>query len=86
MNIKVKALKLHKLVGSLILLPLLWTATTGAAFTVAKEILGNKALGKTLLQLHTLETFGLEKIYPLVLWLSVFIVLIAAVVLMWKKR
>jgi hypothetical protein len=85
MNIKAKALKFHKIMGSLLLLPLAWTATTGVAFTIVKEILGNKALGKTVLHLHTLETFGLHKIYPIVLGVSVLVALGSAVVLMWKS-
>jgi hypothetical protein len=84
MNIKAKALKFHKIMGSLLLLPLAWTATTGVAFTIVKEILGNKALGKTVLHLHTLETFGLHKSYPIVLGVSVLVALGSAVVLMWK--
>lgn len=82
--LKAKALRYHKLIGSLVLLPLLWTSATGMAFTIVKEVMGNKALGKTILHLHTLETFGLHKIYPLVLGASVWIVLIAAIVLLWK--
>jgi hypothetical protein len=85
MNIKAKALKFHKIMGSLLLLPLAWTATTGVAFTIVKEILGNKALGKTVLHLHTLETFGLHKSYPIVLGVSVLVALGSAVVLMWKS-
>ena len=85
MNIKAKALKFHKLIGSLLLLPLAWTATTGVAFTIVKEIMGNKVLGKTILHLHTLETFGLHKIYPLILGVSVLVALGSAVVLMWKS-
>ena len=85
MNIKAKALKFHKLIGSLLLLPLAWTATTGVAFTIVKEILGNKVLGKTILHLHTLETFGLHKVYPIVLGVSVLVALASAVVLMWKS-
>jgi hypothetical protein len=85
MNIKAKALKFHKIMGSLLLLPLAWTATTGVAFTIVKEIMGNKVLGKTILHLHTLETFGLHKIYPIVLGASVLVALGSAVVLMWKS-
>jgi hypothetical protein len=85
-TIKAKALRYHKIMGSLILLPLFWTSTTGMAFTVVKEILGNKALGKTILHLHTLETFGLHKVYPFVLGASLWVVLIAAIILMWKPR
>ena len=85
MNIKAKALKFHKLIGSLLLLPLAWTATTGVAFTIVKEIMGNKALGKTILNLHTLETFGFEKVYPIILGVSVLVALGSAVVLMWKS-
>ncbi|MCE2931194.1 MAG: hypothetical protein LW809_07430 [Vampirovibrionales bacterium] len=84
-QLKIKALKFHKLIGSLLLLPLAWTATTGMAFTIVKEILGNKVLGKSILHLHTLQTFGLHKIYPLILGVSVLVALGAAVVLMWKS-
>ncbi len=86
MKIKAKVLKAHKLLGSLLMLPLLWTTASGIAFTLVQEIGGNKVLGKEILHLHTLETFGLHKIYPLILGISVMATLATAVVLMCKPK
>ncbi len=86
MKFKAKALKAHKVLGSLLMLPLLWTTISGVAFTLVKEIGGNKALGKAILHLHTLETFGLHKIYPLILGISVLATLATAIMLMWKSK
>jgi hypothetical protein len=55
-------------------------------FTLVKEIGGNKALGKTILHLHTLQVIGLHKVYPLVLGLSLVALLLTAVVLLWRRR
>lgn len=86
MKFKANALKAHKVLGSLLMLPLLWTTISGVAFTLVKEIGGNKALGKAILHLHTLETFGLHKIYPLILAISVLATLATAIMLMWKSK
>jgi hypothetical protein len=83
---KAKALRWHKRLGALLMLPLLWTVLTGMGFTLFKEVLGNKALGKTLLHLHTLEIIGLEKVYPFILGLSILATLLSAAILMYRKK
>lgn len=85
-RLKKVALPWHKLLGTLLLLPLTWTLLTGMGFTLVKEIGGNKALGKTILHLHTLQVIGLHKVYPLVLGLSLLALLLTAVVLLWRRR
>jgi hypothetical protein len=85
-NKKAKALALHKRLGLFLFAPLLWTAITGMGFTLFKEILGNKELGKTLLHLHTLEVIGLEKVYPFVLGLSVIGIFVTAILFSRKQR
>jgi hypothetical protein len=82
---KKTALKLHKIIGSLLLLPLMWTAGTGMAFTYVKEFLHNKALAKTIINLHMFGAFGLQKFYPFILGISLIVTLFSAMVLMWRS-
>jgi hypothetical protein len=83
-SLRRQALKWHKITGSLLILPLLWTSTTGMIFTIVKEIGGNRELGKAILHWHTLQIVGLHKIYPFFVGLSIFATLTFAILLIWR--
>lgn len=57
--------KYHRQIAIILSLPLCLTVFTGMGITIAGEILHQRELRETFTQLHTLEFFHLEKIYPL---------------------
>ena len=57
--------KYHHQIAIILCLPLLLTVLSGMGITISREILHQHELSETLTQLHTLELFHLEKIYPL---------------------
>jgi hypothetical protein len=57
--------KYHRQIAIALCLPLLLTVLSGMGVTITRELLHQRDLGRILLQIHTLELFHLEKIYPL---------------------
>lgn len=57
--------KYHRWLAIAFALPLLNTIVTGIGFTIAKS-LHQRQLAGFLIHLHTLETFGLEEVFPII--------------------
>ncbi|MFM7468196.1 MAG: peptidase [Vampirovibrionales bacterium] len=83
-TVKRYGLKWHKAVGAVLALPLALTTVTGILFTYFHDYTHQKSLAKACLHWHTLEVFHLEKLYPLVLGVSLLSVLLSALVLWFK--
>jgi hypothetical protein len=84
-TLKQHSLRLHKILGSVLALPLLLTTVTGMLFTYFHDYTHQKALAKACLKWHTLEVWHLEGIYPMILGVSVLSVLASAAVLAWRR-
>lgn len=56
--------KYHRWLAIICALPLLLTVITGMTFPIAKA-LHQRQLAGFLIHLHTLETFGLEDVFPI---------------------
>ena len=57
--------KYHRWLAIAFALPLLLSIVTGIAFTIAKS-LHQRQLAGFLIHLHTLETFGLDGVFPII--------------------
>ena len=57
--------KFHRLIAITVCLPLIVTAVTGVATTIALEWFHQEELGGFLIKVHTGEIFGLAAIYPI---------------------
>lgn len=57
--------KYHRQIAIILSLPLILTVITGVGYTLVADWFGQEESGEFLLELHTLELFHLEKIYPL---------------------
>ena len=57
--------KYHRWLAIAFALPLLLTIVTKIAFPIAKS-LHQRELARFLVHLHTLETFGLEEVFPII--------------------
>ncbi len=57
--------KYHRWLAIVFALPLINTIITGIGFSIAKS-LHQRAIAGFLIHLHTLETFGLDGIFPII--------------------
>lgn len=57
--------KYHRLIAIAVSIPLILTVITGVGYTIFEEWFGQEEFADFLLELHTFEILGLEKIYPL---------------------
>lgn len=58
--------KYHRKMALIFSLPLLTTVVSGLLYSIAREWLGQRQVARFLIQVHTLEIFGLEKFFPII--------------------
>jgi hypothetical protein len=58
--------KYHRWIAIVFSLPLITTVVTGMGTTIAGEWLHQRQISKFLLNVHTLEIFGLEEVFPII--------------------
>jgi uncharacterized iron-regulated membrane protein len=56
--------KYHRQLAIAVSLPLILTVITGMGYSIFDEWFGQEKIAEFLLEIHTFEILGLEKIYP----------------------
>ncbi len=80
--------KYHRWLAIAISLPLILTVVTGVGYTIFREWFHQDEIARFLMGLHTLETLGLESIYPLLNGLGLIGLLVTGLSMtgLFKKR
>lgn len=80
--------KYHRQIAIAACLPLILTVVSGIGYTIVEEWFGQGELGELLLEIHTFEFMGLEKIYPLLNGLGLVGLLVTGLTMtsLFKKR
>ncbi len=85
-NIKIKSRKLHKILGIVFSLPLLWATVTATSAVIIEKIFHKEALADYILKFHTLEIIGLDDIYPFIFLIGVIGLIVTAAIMIKKPK
>lgn len=80
--------KYHRSIAIAASLPLILTVLSGMGITIFEEWFGQDEIARFFFKLHTLELFGLEKIYPFLNGLGLVGLLVTGLTMtgLFKKR
>ena len=81
-NIKLQSRKLHKILGIIFALPLLWATMTATSAVIVEKLFHNEALADYILKFHTLEIIGLDDVYPFIFLFGVIGLITTAIIMM----
>ncbi|MEI7473545.1 MAG: peptidase [bacterium] len=82
---KKNARKVHITLGVICAIPVLLTLITGMGAVISEDYFGNEKFADFLISIHTMEIFGLQKIYPLFVGFCLFSMIVSGLILVIKK-